>query len=135
MPIFFAKIEDSKLHLQNKDAFDLFLAKVKDCPRVIVSIKKERKTRSNDHNRYYWGYVLTEIAKESGHSTEELHEALKIQFLPKRFIKVGGKELETERRTRTLPTNEFGEFIEKVKSLGSQMFNIIWIDREGFESL
>lgn len=127
--LFYGKIQDGKLELNDKQDFIDTIAKQKDYPQVLVKLEDRKKVRSNDFNSYYFGYVLSEIAKNSGDDDlDDLHGELKKKFLPRQFRKVLGKEVEVERRSRNLPTDEFKEYVDKVKRLGEEMFNIRWFD-------
>lgn len=55
--LFFAKIENSKLKIFHPEHLDIFLKKIINCPEVTVDIKKKRRTRTNEQNKYYWGYI------------------------------------------------------------------------------
>src|SRR4051794_1255868 len=61
---------------------------------VRVTFSQRTKTRSNNQNRFYWGVVLTMIAAETGHTTEEIHEYMKDKFLPKVYVSIKGHERE-----------------------------------------
>lgn len=133
--IFFGKIVNSKLQLNEPDYLKNFLSQVKDCPSVIVKIEKRRNTRSNQANKYYWGYILSEISQETGHSPEELHDIFKKKFLPKRFLKIKGKEYEADPTTTKCDTIEFMDYIENIKVFGATELNIVWLEIEDYNCL
>lgn len=133
--IFFGKIENSKLVLNEPDNYKIFLSKIKDYPSVIVNIEKRKKTRTLDQNSYYWGYVLDLISSETGHSNNELHSIFKKMFLSKRFIKLGGKEREAEPTTTILDVGEFIDYIDKIKVFSSQELGITFLDNEDYMCL
>lgn len=81
---------------------------------VRLIIKPDRHPRSDLQNRYYWGCVLTEIAAETGHTTEELHEVFKEMFLERKFTAIKGKEYPQAKTTTTLSTLEFMEYIDRI---------------------
>jgi nicotinamide mononucleotide adenylyltransferase len=58
--------------------------------------------------------VLKTISKETGYTSEELHEFFKRIFLKKEIV-IGGKVYETSISTRKLKKDQFSEYIEKIK--------------------
>lgn len=86
---------------------------------VDVCIKRQVKHRSNSQNRFYWGCVLQEIANSTGHTTEDLHEVFKREFLPKQFVVIGDEEFEIAKSTTELTTTEFEQYIERIRVFAS----------------
>ena len=76
-------------------------------------IRKEKKSRSNNQNRYLWGVVYKIIANETGHTEEEVHEHMKWRFLRKHG------RLETVKSTSDLNTKEFEEYTENIRRFGA----------------
>ena len=46
----------------------------------IVSIKKQRNTRSNMQNNYYWSCIVQVLSNELGYFPDEIHNLLKVKF-------------------------------------------------------
>lgn len=90
---------------------------------VTVEISKPASTRSLRQNAYYWGVVLTFIAQETGHSTEEIHLAVKDMFLPRKFIALGSREVEIRKTTTDLTPTEFSSYIEQVRAWAATELN------------
>ena len=82
--------------------------------RVEMIIKPFRAKRTIPQNSYYWGIVLKIISKETGYTSDELHEFFKRVYL-KKEITIGGKIYETSISTKKLKTDQFSEYIEKIK--------------------
>ncbi len=91
---------------------------------VRLTFSQPTKTRSNQQNRYYWGCVLTFIAAETGHTTEEIHEYCKAAFMPRAFIKLGGHEKRVTKSTTTLSTDEFEEYLDQVRAFAATELSI-----------
>ena len=85
------------------------------CPhegkRVVVTVDRDRKRRSNEQNRYYWGVVLKLIADVTGYTTDESHEAMRWEHLRKR--KDGMPD--TTHKTSDLNTAEMEEYLTHVR--------------------
>jgi hypothetical protein len=97
-----------------------FLARM-NLKDVSVRIGKPRKIRSLSQNAYYWAVVLSMISAQVGHTPEEVHYFLKDEFLPKKFIKLGGLEVEIRKTTTDLSTNEFNVYLAQVTAWASEL--------------
>lgn len=91
---------------------------------VSVTFERPRSTRSLQQNKRYWA-ILTLIAHETGHATEELHVAFRDMLLPRKFIKIGNRELEVAKTTTDLSPAEFTEYVERVVAEAAQMGIVI----------
>ena len=78
--------------------------------RVQVTVEREKRNRTNQQNKYYWGYVLQLLSEHTGHEPEDLHEALKAHFAPKQVV----GNIVIPSATRYLDTIDFSVFVEKV---------------------
>jgi len=97
---------------------------------VEVIVRKRREKRSIKSNRYYWGYVLQQIAEATGYTKDEAHDALKYQFLRED----GDGPLMKVKSTADLSVEEFSEYLERVMVFGAQTFGIEWIARDQWEA-
>src|SRR5687768_17282916 len=75
---------------------------------VELVLRKRRQKRSPQANRFYWGYVLLEIAEAAGYSKEEAHESLKYEFLRED----GDGPLVKVKSTADLSPEEFSVYLE-----------------------
>ena|SRR5688500_2672299 len=89
---------------------------------VEIVLRKRRTTRSLQQNKFYWAYVLTEIADATGYTKDEAHEALKHEFLRED----GDGPLRKVRSTTELSVEEFSAYVERVMAFGSVTFGIAW---------
>ena len=76
---FYAEAENGKMILKNKEAFKEFIKTLKG--NIVVDIKKVRKTRSLQQNKYYHGVLVKIIADWSGNKCAEVHEYIKAKYL------------------------------------------------------
>ena len=133
MPIFQGKITDGKLKLDKPEHLNLFLAKIKNYPAVLVKIEKRQNVRSLKHNAYYRGYVLPEICIAYPEIDQtRMHEILKEKIISQKFDIKNGVEFPLPRETKNMNPAEFSDFVNKVKLLGTEMWGIIWMDEEIF---
>jgi hypothetical protein len=80
---------------------------------VFVTIKKieKRQMRSIVQNNYYWGVVIDILSDFTGYDPEEMHNALRHKFLTYENI----KGLPTTLSTTQLKTNEFEDYLERIR--------------------
>ncbi len=85
----------------------------------VITIDKQKKARSNLQNSYYWWLVLPLLSESTWYTEEEIHELMKKQFLSKRK-KVLWKFINKAKSTTELSTEEFNEYIEKIRVFASK---------------
>ena len=117
-PFFNGAVVEGKLKLFDREGFEKYVATLDG--DVKLHVFKQKKTRSNEENRYYWGCILRMIADECGMSAEEVHEALKIKFLPNREAK-----LFTVRSTSSLSTVQFEAYMEELRRWAAMELNVV----------
>lgn len=98
---------------------DRFLGAYKG-PTVMLKLSKPQSVRSLNANAFYWGVVISEIAQHTGHSAEEIHLAVKDLFLPRKFLKLGTREVEVRKTTTDLSPTEFSAYVEQVRAWAAQ---------------
>jgi hypothetical protein len=93
----------------------------------------KRLTRSAKANAYYWSTVLRELAKHSGNTTDEIHDAMCEMFLPNErrhvefFNRMTGQSLAVEidpRRSSKLTGGPFYDFVEQVRLWGLEFLGV-----------
>lgn len=96
---------------------------------IILSVKVNRRKRTNPQNSYYWGVVVPTIKRAmnsygNDFSTEETHEFLKAQFNYKEVEAGDGHYLKVPESTTKLDTFHFGEYIDKITVFAAEMFGV-----------
>ena len=112
--IFFGKIKEEKLVLNNIKKFNEFIGSLKDCV-VEIRIRKWRKKRSLQQNALYWVWLQI-IARELGYDTEELHNSFRAMFLIDR-----SKKIPLVRSTTVLNSTEFSQYLEKIERQANEL--------------
>ena len=106
--------EAGKIELNQPDRFRAYLETFRG-QQIDLLIRRHRRTRSNNQNRYYWGVVVSILAESFGYSPDEMHNALAW-----RFLRLDDRpELPTVRSTTTLTTGEFERYLEAVRTWAS----------------
>ena len=110
------------------DAFRAFKGQ-----HVDVTIDRHTDTRSARANAYLWGPVYREIAAYTGHTVEDIHEAMVARFLPSEqkrvafFNRTSGEVLEvstSRRRTSKLTGQAFFDFVEAVRQFAAEFLGV-----------
>ena len=84
----------------------------------IVSIKKQRNTRSNMQNSYYWKCIVQGLAEELGYFPNEMHDALRAKFLSEyEMISINDNQIAINKigSTTALNTKQFEKYTEKIR--------------------
>jgi hypothetical protein len=120
-PKFPAKVAHGKLEFKNPTTLWAHIGKFRPEDELEVTVEKRKLNRSQRQNRYYWGVVLDLIAKETGHTTEELHEIYKRMFLPRKVIEYKKREIPVPTSTTDCDITDFHNYIERVRAEAASM--------------
>jgi hypothetical protein len=100
---------------------------------ATVKLATAAAVRSEKANAYYWGCVLAEMATATGHSADEIHDAMCERFLPNEskrvefFNKQTGEVLTVDvdhRRSSKLTGKAFYEFVEQVRQFAAEFLDV-----------
>jgi len=84
----------------------------------IVDVKKQRNTRSNMQNSYYWKCIVQGLAEELGYFPDEMHDILKVKFASEwQSIEINDKTigLQVIKSTATIDTKAFEVYAEQIR--------------------
>jgi hypothetical protein len=84
----------------------------------IVSVKKQRNTRSNMQNSYYWKCIVQGLAEELGYFPNEMHDALRARFLSEyEMISINDNQIAINKigSTTALNTKSFEQYTEQIR--------------------
>jgi hypothetical protein len=109
IPTWNAEIISGQLLMTRQADFERFIQSL-DGP-VEVTVRKPKKTRSNQQNRYYWGVVVAILSDAFGYTLDEMHDALLI--LHSREHQDGRPD--TLKRSSKMSTSEFEDYVERVR--------------------
>jgi hypothetical protein len=114
---FRATVQNGKWLLFEPDKFRIHCSQFEG-QEIGIIVEKFRKPRSNNQNAYYWGVVLSILAKQFGYSEDEMHEALKQLFLTDKT-----QVIPKVRNTSSLNTLEMEDFLSRVRTWASLEHN------------
>jgi hypothetical protein len=84
----------------------------------IVSVKKQRNTRSNMQNSYYWKCIVQGLSEELGYFPNEMHDALRARFLSEyEMISINDNQIAINKigSTTALNTKAFEQYTEQIR--------------------
>ena len=84
----------------------------------IVSVMKQRNTRSNMQNSYYWKCIVQGLAEELGYFPNEMHDALRAKFLSEyEMISINDNQIVINKigSTTALNTKQFEQYTEQIR--------------------
>ena len=113
-PIWRGNVEKGKLALHQKELFAKYLHSLRGEVEIIV--RKWKKRRTSNQNKYYWGVVVPILCDSLGYSNEEMHDALKWKFLRNKER----EKLPTVKSTSGLSTIEFNNYIDEIVRWAAQ---------------
>jgi hypothetical protein len=108
-PVFSGRIEQGKVKLDNPNRYLVQIGRLEG-QRIEVVLRKQKTSRSNNQNAYYWGVVLEILSEHLGYTPDEMHEILKFKFL-----KTVKADMEYVKSTTKLNTVEFEDYLTKIK--------------------
>lgn len=127
-----ATVRDGKLFIRNRRAFDVQVAFMQNGWQLELTLQRKRATRSIQANAYYWGVVLHLISDCTGDTPDDLHDYFKRRFNPKPLaIAQEGEDAVTGGSTRDMNTNQFYEYIERIRQFAAEFLDINIPDPEG----
>lgn len=102
------------------------IAKVGLDPALQVTIETYDPKRSLQANRRYW-MLVSEIAKETGHDKDEIHDYLKQKYLGTREIMIAGERANISPSSKRLKKKEFHEYMEKCENWAIESLGV-WLE-------
>ena len=109
----------------SRDAAIAAVSTIAGKPAMEVTIRPYRGKRSSDANRFYWGYVVNPMARETGYSPAEMHEEILGAYAGWEMREVRGHVREFPRRTSTTPATmekmDFAGLIETGQRIAAEL--------------
>lgn len=115
-----------KLVIHHRSHFDRQVRLLDDRWTLEIVVRRLRATRSTQANRYYWGVVIAALSEHTGYAPNELHELMKMKFLPKKLALADGNgevhgEFVLGGTTRTMNVQEFYAYVEQVRQFAAEL--------------
>lgn len=87
---------------------------------VVLKLSRPVNSRSQRQNRFYWGVMIPLLADHSGDTHEDMHDFLRQEFLPRRFVEFAGRRREVRKSTADLSVEEFSVYLEQLAALAAE---------------
>lgn len=134
-----ATVERGELRLRNGRAFREAVARFPDGSPLVVSVTRLRAQRSLQANAYYWSAVVGTLSEHTGYTPDEVHELLKMKFLPKRLAMCDGNgevrgEFVIGGSTTRLDNLEFSDYIRAIRIWAAEDLDVTIPDANEVES-
>lgn len=132
------RMHAGRLRLEQANVFAAQLQTLRDGV-VEIAIARQRATRSQQANRYWWGVCVALVAEHTGYTPHEIHELAKQMFLPKRLVVADRHgevrdEVVIGASTTRLNTLEFSEFVEQFRLWAAETLGVIIPPAAGADS-
>lgn len=106
--IFYGRTEQGKLKFYTPEDRAVFIASLEG-KEFQESLQRKVEKRTDQQNKYYWSVVIKVLGNHFGYEPEEMHEALKFQFL-----RTHDDKLPSVKSTTKLNTAEFVDYIDRI---------------------
>ena len=124
---FYGLKKDGKLNFFKRKTLDTFILSLKDGP-FVLSLKSGGKKRTLPQNAYYWSVVIDYLRRHFGYEEQEMHDALRWQFLKVRSD--DPKKPDTVKSTTDLSTKEFIEYLDTIIRWAAVEYGVVIPDPE-----
>ena len=118
--IFYAVAHRGQLFYENEQEVKRYLQNLEG--EVQATFERRRKRRSIAENNYYWGVVIKILADEFGYFKDEMHDALRMEFLKEEIENKPAKI----KSTTDLTTVEMEGYLSRIRTWASLEYGI-WI--------
>ncbi len=120
------RVKAGRLFIDHRRHFDQQVRAMPERWTLEVLVRRLRATRSPEANRYYGGVVLAALSAHTGYTVDELHDLMKMKFLPRALaLNDGNGEVKGEYvlggSTRKLTTGEFHAYVEQVRQFAAEL--------------
>lgn len=120
---FRGKVKQGRFIPADPRRFSLAFVHYKDGTPIEVIIRKPRKERSTDQNKYYWGVVIDIISDMTGFSPQEAHDCMRMKFLTS-MVEVENASLPRAKSTTELTTVEFMDYVAQIQQFAAEFLGV-----------
>lgn len=117
-----------QLKIRHRRELEAWAKRLRDC-EIVVTIARKHATRSLHQNAYYWSVVVHLLSEHTGYTPDEIHEFLKMKFLPKKLAVTDRNGVIQDEyviggTTTRLNKVEFGEYILSIQQWAAETLDI-----------
>lgn len=131
-----AQIRNRRLFIEDRRRFDEAVGRLDDRYDYEIAVRRLYANRSQQQNKFYWAVVVELLSEHTGYTPDEVHEFLKMQFIPKRLaVADDNGEVKGEfvigGSTRKMSTAEFGKYIDSIREWAAMELGVVIPDPDG----
>ena len=124
-----AFVKQGRLIIRNRRVFDAQIRQFREGAEVEIEVTIRQATRSLHQSAWYWGVIVESISDHTGYTPDEVHEFLKMKFIPKKLsVTDGNGEIRDEfvigGSTCKMNPSQFGEFCESIRRWAADSLDI-----------
>lgn len=121
-PTFQGEIKDNKITITKAKRMWREWIRSLSGQKIEIIVRKWRSLRSRRQNSLMWAW-LNILEQETGQSKDDLHDYFNNRYL-KRTIVIKGKEYIVVRSSTSLRTDEFTEYLGKIRVKSATFFSV-----------
>jgi len=130
------RIRNRRVFIEDRRRFDDAVSRMDDRWDYEIAVRRLYANRSQQANRFYWGVVVELLSEYTGFTPDEMHEWLKMKFIPKQLAVCDGNgEVEGEfvigGSTRKMSTAQFADYIETIREWAASKLGVVIPDPNG----
>jgi hypothetical protein len=130
------EVRNRRLFIQNRREFDERIARLSPDWQLEISVRRLRANRSIQQSRYYWGVVVEMLSEYTGFTPDEMHEWLKMKFIPKKLAVCDGNgevdgEFVVGGSTRKMTTTQFEDYMRTIREWAAEKLDVVIPDPDG----
>lgn len=131
-----AQVRNRRLFILDRRRFNEAVADLDDRWDYEVVVRRLHANRSQQANRFYWGVVVDILSEHTGFTPDEMHEWLKMRFIPKKLAVCDDNgEIKGEfvlgGSTRKMSVKQFGEYVDDVRRWAADELGVVIPDPDG----
>lgn len=124
-----AHIRNRRLFIEERRRFDEAVSRLDDRWDYEIAVRRLYANRSQQANRFYWGVVVAVLSEYTGFTPDEMHDWLKMKFIPKKLAVCDGNgEVQGEfvmgGSTRKMNTAQFTDYIETIRAWAASELDV-----------
>jgi len=131
-----ARIRNRRLFIDERRRFDDAVSNLDERWDYEIAVRRLYANRSQQQNKFYWAVVVELLSEHTGYTPDEVHEFLKMKFIPKRLsVADDNGEIKGEfvlgGSTRKMSMAEFGKYIETIREWSAIELGVVIPDPDG----
>jgi hypothetical protein len=130
------RVRNRRLFIEDRRRFDEAVSRLDDRWDYEIAVRRLYANRSQQQNRYYWGVVVEMLSEYTGFTPDEMHEWLKMKFIPKKLAVCDGNgevdgEFVVGGSTRKMTPTQFEDYMRTIREWAAEKLDVVIPDPDG----